>query len=279
MKWLKLGAVGIWGASVAALLWPAANPELQVRFLDVGQGDAAVVKTPGGAIIVIDAGPKFEEGRSSSAIILQALREIGVLRVDLFIWTHPEADHIGGAEQLIAAVPVQLVLFNGIECDLSRRERTNGMRLKQAYRGQEIDLSDGTQIEVLSPTSDPVEEMNDTSVIVRVRFGERRFLFTGDAGALAEERILATGRDIRADVLKVGHHGSDTASTEEWLDKVAPTFAVISCGRGNQFGHPSAEVMERLRHRSIHILRTDTDGSIRFVTDGRSLQWSLSSSR
>lgn len=270
-------AAAVFAALVAAVpLGRALSTETRVTFLPVGQGDGAVVELPGGTVVVIDAGPSGLGADAGARVIAPFLRHRRIGRVHLFVATHPHADHIGGITGLLEAVPVDRVWWSG-----DRREgpeeallalaRLEGDPLRPGLR-----LEAGAAVlELLAPTAPPdaYPSVNDASVVVRLRHGERTLLFTGDAEADGESRLLARyGRaPLRADVLKAGHHGSRTSSTRAFLEAVDPEHVVISCARGNGFGFPHREALERLRQTRARLWRTDLQGAITVVTDGRRL--------
>lgn len=280
MKWIRVGALLVWLAAILTWLIPGESGRLRVWFLDVGEGDATLVATPGGAVILIDAGPPH-----GGDVVRKALDANGLRRVDLFVWTHPQSDHIGGAAKVMEAVPVSIVLEPQLEyksetyAEDLRIARERQVRWVKARRGQLVDFGDGVTAEVLHPAGEPVEDVNEASVVIRLRYGQRTFVFQGDAGYLAEARMVAHVPMKEADVLKVGHHGSRSASSEPWLNAIKPKFAVISCGRGNRYGHPHGETMEKLRRLGSTVYRTDEDGTIECATDGRSLDFRLASAR
>jgi competence protein ComEC len=262
------GAVGATLVAVVPIsLLPARHSsELRVAFLDVGQGDAALITTPHGKQVVIDGGP------SGLALVrdLSAVMPHWDRSVDAVVLSHPQEDHVAGLVELERRFSVGAVFDNG-------RDNSTGTfgYYEDAFASRQLLVSgstiviDGTRFEVLWPPADFVtDELNDTSLIVRISYGDRSILFTGDAEdrALSE---LAAESTVDADVLKVPHHGSKT--TGAWFfDAVHPSVAVISVGAGNQFGHPSPETLAALS--PYQVLRTDEHGTITIATDGRSLK-------
>jgi competence protein ComEC len=285
VRWIRVGAAVAWAAAAAIVFWPSGSRELRVLFLDVGEGDAALMRMPGGAVVLVDAGPGTAAGSRGGEVVLEALKDWGVRRIDLFVWTHPEADHIGGAATVLGRVPVGLVLDPGfvhpsaVYEDALAEVKSQAVRWRRARRGQRLDFGDGVQITVLNPGPEPNDICNESSVVLRVAVGRRAVLLTGDAGELAEERMLRAGVEARADVLKVGHHGGRGSTTWAWLAHVAPRYAVISCGAANRFGHPDEEVLDRLRRRGAKVYRTDTNGSVLCTTDGQRLDVCLAPAR
>jgi len=247
---------------------------LTVHFLDVGQGDAAVLRTPSGRWIVIDGGPRTPERDAGRRVVVPFLRGQGVERVAVVVATHGDADHLGGLPAVVEAFDPELVLEPGeplgrpLYLEFLAAVETSGARWHPARAGDRIEV-DGVVLEVLSPDSLWLRlplDVNEHGVVLRVRYGAVRLLFQADAGLPVEGRLAGTVG--RVDLLKVGHHGSRTATSEEWLDELAPREAVISVGRNNHYGHPAPEVLERLARHGVTVFRTDRSGTITFSTDG-----------
>src|SRR6266705_2414162 len=247
---------------------------LTVHFLDVGQGDAAALRTPNGRWIVIDGGPRTPERDAGRRVVVPFLRDQGVGRVAVVVATHGDADHLGGLPAVVEAFPPELVLEPGeplgrpLYLEFLAGVEASGARWHGARAGDRVEV-DSVVLEVLSPDSLWLRlplDVNDHGVVLRVRYGAVRLLFQADAGLPVEGRLA--GRVGRVDLLKVGHHGSRTATSDEWLDELAPREAVISVGRNNHYGHPAPEVLERLARHGITVIRTDRSGTITFSTDG-----------
>ena len=252
---------------------------LEVHFIDVGQGDATLIKCDGHTML-IDAA-----GEDKGTALRYYLMKQGVEKLDYLVLTHPDADHIGSADVILTKFPVEKVIMSYYE-----RESTAYRNLKQtleykritpkiAEPGQSFEVG-SAHCTVLGPLQE-YETPNDASVILLVEHGENRFLFTGDAEAEAEDALLKYAQSLQddlflqADVYKAGHHGSSTSSTEGFLDAVKPSYAVISCAKGNEYGHPHEEVVERFGERNIQIYRTDEQGTIVAVSDGNTITWKL----
>lgn len=249
--------------------WDPSPPEghLLVSYLDVGQGDASLLQTEG-CTMLIDA------GRHDRQDLLHLLREAGVAALDLLVLTHPHADHIGQAAQVLRTLPVAEVWMSGWEHTTATFERTVDALLESEAGYMEPRAGDTHWcgplfIEVLNPT-EPLTDIHD-NLALRVTFGQAAFLWTGDAETRHEEAMLATGMPVRAHVMLLGHHGSSTSSGRRFLETVNPGLAIYSAGRDNDYGHPHREVMERLEALGIPVYGTDEYGTIRVITDGRSL--------
>jgi len=248
---------------------------LTVFFLDVGQGDAAVLRTPHDRWLVIDGGPRTPESDAGRRVVVPFLRSQRVGRVAVVVATHGDADHLGGLPAVVEAFDPELVLEPGeplgrpLYLEFLAAVEASGARWHPARAGDRIEV-DGVILEVLSPDSVwlglPLE-VNDHGVVLRVRYGTVRLLFQADAGLPVEGRLAGTVG--RVDLLKVGHHGSRTATSDQWLDELAPRQAVISVGRNNHYGHPALEVLARLARHGVTVFRTDQRGTITFSTDGQ----------
>lgn len=244
---------------------------LSVRFFDVGQGDAALVKC-GNRAMLIDGGTP--EG---ALWLLARLYLSGVTRLDVTVATHPHDDHVGGLPLVLALISSDTVMMPDVSNDAS--DSYQHLLRVLALRKQTIThpnpgtnfRMNGARVEILAPRSLTYADLNDTSICVRVDYGVSSFLFTGDAEAVSEQQMLSAGAPLRADVLKVGHHGSSSSSTQAFLEAVRPRYAVISVGAQNDYGHPTASVLARLSSLHIKTLRTDERGSITFQSDGTEL--------
>ena len=247
---------------------------LTVFFLDVGQGDAAALRTPNGRWIVIDGGPRTPERDAGRRVVVPFLRDQGVGRVAVVVATHGDADHLGGLPAVVEAFPPELVLEPGeplgrpLYLEFLAGVEASGARWHGARAGDRVEV-DGVVLEVLSPDSLWLRlplDVNDHGVVLRVTYETVHLLFQADAGLPVEGRLAGTVG--RVDLLKVGHHGSRTATSDEWLDELAPREAVISVGRNNHYGHPAPQVLERLARHGVAVFRTDRNGTITFSTDG-----------
>lgn len=242
---------------------------LEVHFIDVGQGDSILVKLSSGENILIDGGD-----RSAGPIVTEYLRSQDVTEIDLMVSSHPHQDHIGGLISVLNEFPVKRVLDPAAPHTTQTFEEYLTLILEKeipftvARAGQTFDYS-GVTFKVLSPADDNWENLNNASVVLKATIGEISFLFTGDAEREAEDRML----DPAADILKIGHHGSNSSTQHSFLSRVNPKVAIIMCGLNNQYGHPHQEVLDRLD--GIEVYRTDLHGTIIVVTDGQTYNVSL----
>lgn len=240
--------------------------ELKVHFLDVGQGDSIFIELPTNETILIDASIK-----DASDKIINYLKEEKVSKIDYVFATHPHSDHIGGMSAVIKAFDIgQIYMPKAVTTtktyeNLLLTIKDKNLKIKTAKAGNTIIDTDDLKLVVLAPNQDSYESLNNYSIVLKLTYKEKRFLFTGDAETLSEKEI--TG-DVEADVLKVGHHGSRTSTSQAFLNKVNPSYAVISVGLNNDYKHPHQEVLDRLEKKNIKIYRTDQNGDIIFTTDG-----------
>ncbi len=244
-----------------------AEGNIEVHFIDVGQGDAALILTEHGSVL-IDAGPT-DSGDKVASYISNRTDSL-----EYMILSHPHEDHIGGAGAVFNKVTVKNVIMPDKTADTSSFDRVlngiekSGANVISAEKGKGFQVGD-LRMEFLSPEGDKnYEETNNVSAVVRVSFGDTSFLFTGDAETLVEEELLESGQRLKSDVLKVGHHGSSTSSCEKFIKAVDPQLAVISCGKDNSYGHPHTEVRKLLENCGIDYYRTDRVGTVVITSDG-----------
>lgn len=251
---------------------------LEVHYLDIGQGDCTLIRQ-GDHAMLIDA------GNNSKGTKVQAyLENQGIDHLDYVIGTHPDADHIGGLDVIIYKFDCGKVMMPDYSKDtrtyddVIQAAKSKDYQITHPKAGEEYTLGEA-EVTVVCPVKDNYgSNANDYSIGVRVQFGENSFLFTGDAEEHSEEDMVSSGENLKADVYKAAHHGSRTANTEDFLKAVDPQYVVISCGEGNTYGHPHAEVLNRLREMEIQIFRTDDQGTIVAVSDGQTIAFNASPS-
>ncbi len=250
----------------------------QVYYLNVGQGDCELIRLKTGGNILIDSG-----NPETAQELVHVLRQLGVKKIDGLIATHPHADHIGAMAKVVQSFDIGEIYMPRIEEKqipttntyekLLKAIDTKGMKITAAKGGMTVLESGDEKLEILAPNSTKYNDLNNYSVVVKLTSGEKRFLFTGDAQTESEKEMLAKGYDLKSDVLKCGHHGSSTSTSAVFLKAVRPSAAVISCGLGNDYGHPHKEVLSRLQKAGVTVYRTDTQGTILAECDGKTIRF------
>jgi len=251
------------------------TPQLEVDFLDVGQGDAILIKTPFEQNILIDGGP-------DNTVIKRLSEELPWWdrQIDLMVLTHPHDDHVSGLIEVIKRYKVVRILYTGVVHNspnyLAWLEllRDRKIPLTIIDRQQTINFGQDCELEILYPQENvlnqTVQNLNNTSIVAKLIYGQTSFLLTGDAEVEVEHLLVETQHfaSLQADVLKAGHHGSDTSSSAEFLEAVKAGMAIIQAGADNDFGHPSRRVIKRFERIGAQIFRNDEDGTIKLISDG-----------
>ncbi len=241
---------------------------LTVHFIDVGQGDAILIQSPDGENMLIDGGER-------EAGVMDYLRKNKVNSLDVLVATHPHSDHIGGLIEVLKTIPVKKALIDGqthtsgLYEDFLDAISQSPAALHQARRGNEITVGRLT-FKILNPQTSFLQGLNNNSVVLRLAYGNILFLFPGDAETEAEKSILSYTTDLKSTVLKVGHHGSKTASSDAFLAAVRPEVAIYMAGKDNSFGHPHQETIARFKQLNARVYGTDNYGTIIVSTDGTS---------
>ncbi|OGF24185.1 hypothetical protein A3H66_00800 [Candidatus Falkowbacteria bacterium RIFCSPLOWO2_02_FULL_45_21] len=273
---LILGIVASFAALLLFWLVYQVPNQLEIDFLDVGQGDAILIKTPAGQNILVDGGP-------DKTVIKRLSQNLPWWdkRIDLMVLTHPHDDHVTGLNDVLKRYQVKKVLYTGATHNAPnylawlRLVRDKKVPLTIIDKEQTIDLGQGVRLEILYPNQSlagqTLADLNQSSIVARLAYGRNKFLLTGDAGEEAEKKLIDSGADLKADVLKVGHHGSEYSTTLGFLEKIKPALAVIEVGRDNQFGHPNLRIIKRLERGGARIYRTDENGTIHLISDGKKI--------
>ena len=245
---------------------------LQVHFIDVGQGDSILIRQKDHSMLV-DAGENDQ-----GDVVVSYLKSQGIDQLDYVIGTHPHSDHIGGLDDVIQSFEVDRVFLPPIEHTTATFEEVldaievKDLSLTLPQVGDVWELGEAS-FTILAPNKDYGDDLNNWSIGIRVEYGDNHFVLCGDAEAQAEADICANGLPLGADVLKAGHHGSSTSTSDLFLDQVAPSWVVIQCGKDNSYGHPHKETLEKLKGRGIGVLRTDLEGTLIAASDGEEISW------
>ena len=243
---------------------------LRAHFIDVGQGDSELIECDGDYML-IDGGTA-----DNSDKIYSYLQNEGISDLNYLICTHAHADHVGGLSAPLNTITVESVYAPETEAD--SKAYTNflkgtvkqGLDIIHPVQGDTVPLGNAT-VTFLGPITENVEDLNNTSIVLRIDHGNNSFLFTGDAEREEEQSLVNSGCNLEADVLKVGHHGSESSTTYPFLREIMPTYAVISCGKDNSYGHPDETPLSKLSDAGTDVLRTDESGDIVITSDRNSL--------
>lgn len=279
LKYILLTVFAVVGAGLLSLSVTSSAADvdkMEVHFIDVGQGDATLI-TSGDHSMLIDAGDD-----TKGTAIQNYLQKRNIQKLDYLILTHPDADHIGGAPVIITKFDIDTVFVSNYENDNKTYQKLiqalDNKRLKGITPKVGAQYALGTaQITILAPNK-TYDDPNNASIALLIQNGNNKFLFTGDAEENAESDILANNLDISADVYHAGHHGSRTSTSEDFFAAVKPSYAVISCGVGNSYGHPHAQTLNTFRANGVKVYRTDEQGSIIAVSDGKEITWNCTPS-
>jgi len=240
--------------------------ELVVHFIDVGQGDSIFIDTTEQNILI--------DGGNRGDIVVNYLQDLDVDKLDLVIGTHPHSDHIGGLINIMEAIVVEEIIDPGVTNTTIAFEDyldiidEKDITFTEGRAGMERDLGGGAEMTIIHPVTPSSADLNNASIVARVTYGDISFMFTGDAEHGAEAEMLDRDYTLESTILKVGHHGSNTSTTDEFLSAVNPEIAIIMCGEGNIYGHPNDETLVKLSEANVNIYRTDLQGTIIVTTDG-----------
>jgi competence protein ComEC len=251
----------------------AADNPLKVHFIDVGQADSILVQTPSGKTMLIDAG-----NNADGNAVVSYIKSQGIKKIDVLVGTHPHEDHIGGMDTVVNSFDIGKIYmprattttktYEDVLTAISRK----GLKITAAKGGQTIDVDPAIKADVLAPNSSTYDDLNNFSVVLKLTYKNTSFLLAGDAEDISEQEMVNKGYNLKADVLKVGHHGSDSSTTPAFLKAVSPKYAVISVGRGNDYGHPAPATLTKLASAGIEIYRTDEAGTIIATSDGNTIR-------
>ncbi len=243
--------------------------QLRVHIIDVGQGDSSFIELPDGTTMLIDAGER-EYGEH----VVNYIRKLGYERIDYLVGTHPHSDHIGGLREVVETMQIGKIYMpkkastTATFKNLLTAIKNKNLSIETAKAGKTIAKNGFFSVDILSPTSDDYgDEMNLYSAVIKITYGKKRFLFMGDAETENEEQL----RGVTAEFIRVGHHGSDTSSGQEFVYRVGAQIAVVSVGKGNSYGLPKNKILQRWQDIGATIYRTDKSGSMVFESDGKSI--------
>ena len=246
------------------------NQNIKIHFIDVGQGDSTFIELPNNTNMLIDAGES-----SKGEIVSNYIKALGYSKITYLIGTHPHSDHIGGLPYIInnftienIYMPKALTVTAAYENLLSTIYNKN-LKVKNAQSGTKILNDNNLYIDVIAPNNNVYTDLNNYSLVIKITYKNRKFLFMGDAETPSEEEIKV---DVSADVIKIGHHGSTTSSSENFINRVKPKYAIIPVGKDNNYNHPHQTVIDRLKAANVKIYRTDQNGNIVVTSDGNSIE-------
>lgn len=250
------------------------NGDLTVDFIDVGQAEAILITTSEGNTMLIDGGDNSDED-----YMVEYLKGKGIKKLDFVIGTHPHADHIGGLDAVIRNFEIGEIYMPKVAHNTQTFEdvlgavKDKGLTIRAAKAGLTLGLDYRMNVQMLGPVKEDYTNLNDHSAVIRLKYGTMTFLFTGDAEQQSEEDMIAEGYPLNAVVLKLGHHGSNTSTTDEFLAAVSPKYAVISSGKDNKYNHPDQDIIKKLEDNNIQYFNTQTHGTITAVTNGQDIKW------
>jgi competence protein ComEC len=271
MNFKKLSFI-LFIALILSSLTLAAPALLTIHFIDVGQADCILVHTPAGHNMLVDAG-----NNADAETVTGYLSRQGVKKIDVLVGTHPHEDHIGAMDVVIQQYQIGKIYMPKVSTntktfrDVLLAIKGKGLKVTSPVPGSTIDLDPTVQVQILAPNSAKYKDLNNYSIVLKVTYGQTSFLLTGDAERESEKEMLAKGYDLKADLLKVGHHGSNSSTSAAFLKTVAPTYAIISVGADNKYGHPSQTTINRLNRAGIKVYRTDQNGTVTAKSDGQKI--------
>ncbi|MBD7970350.1 MBL fold metallo-hydrolase [Paenibacillus gallinarum] len=253
----------------------ALKGKLTVHYIDVGQGASQLIQTPNGKTMLIDGGNNDDE-----QVMVSYLKKQGISKVDVIIGTHPDADHVGGLDAVVDAFDIGKIYMPKVSSNTKTFEslltsiKNKGLKVTTAKAGVTIDLDNQLNIKMIAPVK-TYDDKNEMSAVVKLTFNKNTFLFTGDAESGSESDMINSGVNLKSDVMLVGHHGSNSSTSQAFLNAVNPTYAVIQVG-DNSYGHPTSNILKRLHDKKVKIYRNDLQGTIVFTSNGTTIKPSVS---
>ncbi|WP_236340956.1 MBL fold metallo-hydrolase [Paenibacillus plantiphilus] len=244
------------------------NEYLKVHFLDVGQGASQLIIGPSGHTMLIDAGNNDQE-----SVVVDYLKGQGISRIDILVGTHPDADHVGGLDAVIDNFEIGKIYMPKVQSNTRTFEdvllsiQRKGLKVATAKAGLLLDWESDVKVAMVAPVAEN-DDTNEMSAVIHITYGATSFLLTGDAESGSEQEMINSNAALKSDVLMVGHHGSNSSTTDAFVEAVQPSYAVIQVGQENNYGHPKAAVLERLNDNGIQVYRNDEQGDIVFTSNG-----------
>ncbi|MBW9150366.1 MBL fold metallo-hydrolase [Clostridium sp. CM028] len=260
--------------STPAIANVVVDGELKVHYIDVGQADSILIQQ-GSSSMLVDAG-----NNEDSETVKNYMSNKGIKKLDFVVGTHPHEDHVGGLDYVINSFQVGKIYMPKRTAttktfkDVVNAIKSKGLKITAPTPGESFKLGEAT-CTILAPNGSEYKDVNNESIVIKVTFGSNSFLFTGDAENISENEMLSKGFNVSADLLKVGHHGSNSSTTEGFLNKVNPKYAVISVGKDNSYGHPHKSTMEKLQAKGIKVYRTDENGTIVATSNGKDITFNV----
>lgn len=242
---------------------------MKVHYIDIGNGDSIFIELPNNINMLIDAG-ESEKGNK----VVDYIKSLGYSNINYVIVTHPHTDHIGGLSKVINSFTIEKIYMPKVISTSKTYENllntimNKGLKIQTARAGMDIINSKGLLITILAPNNDSYTDLNNYSVVIKIEYQGVKFLFMGDAEEKSENEILC---DVESDVIKVGHHGSNTSSSKEFVSRVNAKYAIISVGSDNNYNHPNIDIVNRWKDANAKVYRTDLDGTIVVSTNGSTL--------
>ncbi|OIP26342.1 MAG: MBL fold metallo-hydrolase [Chloroflexi bacterium CG_4_9_14_3_um_filter_45_9] len=275
MRITRIAAILLIGVSLALVACASpmptpTNSHLNIHFIDVGQGDSIILRY-GSSSMIIDAGTN-----ASTNSLINTIKGMGISKFDIVVGTHPHEDHIGGMDAVINQFDIGTIYMPKVTTttktfqDVLIAIKNKGLTITTPETETIFNFGE-TQCTILAPNSQTYEDLNNYSIIIKLVYGNTSFLLTGDAQTESEKEMLSNGYNLQSDVLKVGHHGSSSSTSPEFLKAVSPQYSIISVGKNNDYGHPHQVTLDKLAGAGVKVYRTDLNGTITIISDGSDL--------
>ncbi len=250
---------------------------LKIHFIDVGQADSSLIVFPNGKALLIDAGNNVD-GQN----IVNYIKKQGIARLEAVVGSHPHADHLGGIDTVINNLDIGSVYMPKVTSntktfeDVLKAIKAKNLKVTTAAAGVKLDIDPDVRTEMLAPNNSKYDDLNNYSAIIKLTYGQTSFLMEADAQEVSEKEMLAKGYDLKSSAIRLGHHGSHSSSSPAFISAVSPSFGIISCGTGNDYGHPHKETLSTLAKANVKVYRTDLNGTIVSISDGTNITFRTS---